>query len=296
MYCVHCGVQNVDDANFCFNCGKELSCSPTEEVVESRTNEPQSEVRVHHPWMPVQQRVQAESQQIQEEAPQVHHPWMPVQQQPQEQVQEEPQEESEEQDQGEVPNALKSILRRVKGWSKKKKILAGIVLFFLFITCVGVIFGEPVESEPSTKDALIAVFEEKGYEQGETLAGTEYWRHPNNNDSLSFSEISGLKTTRLTLRVPGNSLSAKNITDMQDFISAALPAWSEGDSWIEGSAPKAFASAVDRAGFGESRRKTFTPNNAEGIVGEYGRIRAVLQRERTIGGTPLITIRLEQYD
>ena len=121
MYCVHCGVQNVDDANFCFNCGKELSCSPTEEVVESRTNEPQSEVRVHHPWMPVQQQVQAESQQIQEEAPQVHHPWMPVQQQPQEQAQ------------GEVPNALKSILRRVKGWSKKKKILAGIVLFFLFI-------------------------------------------------------------------------------------------------------------------------------------------------------------------
>ena len=77
------------------------------------------------------------------------------------------------------------------------------------------------------------MFEEKGYEQGETLAGTEYWRHPNNNDSLSFSEGSGLKTTRLTLRVPGNSLSAKNITDMQEFISAALPVWSEGDSWIE---------------------------------------------------------------
>ena len=91
-------------------------------------------------------------------------------------------------------------------------------------------------------------------------------------------------------------MSAKNITDMQEFISAALPVWSEGDSWIEESAPKAFASAVDRARFGESRHKTFTPNNAEGIVGEYGRIRAVLQRERTIGGTPLITIRLEQYD
>ena len=149
--------------------------------------------------------------------------------------------------------------------------------------------------EPSAKDRLIDAFESKGYEQGDTLAGTEYWRDAN-YDSLSFSESSGLKTARLTLGVQGKSLSEKNITDMQDFISAALPAWSEGDEWIESSAPKAFDSAVDSAGFGNARRKTFTPNNAKDIVGGYDQIRAVLQRERTIGGTPLITIRLEQYD
>ena len=132
MYCVYCGVQNVDDANFCSNCGKELSRSPTEEVVEDKTDEPQSEVRVHHPWMPVQQQ-----EQVQEES------------------QVEAQEESHQvQDQGEVPNALKSILRRVNGWSTKKKILWGIVASFLFLVCVGVVFGEPVEEDSAEVSAV----------------------------------------------------------------------------------------------------------------------------------------------
>ena len=113
MYCVHCGVENVDYANFCSNCGKELNRSPTEEVVESRTDEPQSEVRVHHPWMGAQ-------------------------------------EQPKEQAQGEVPNALKTILRRVNGWSTKKKILWGMVALFLFLICVGVLFGEPVENSGTT--------------------------------------------------------------------------------------------------------------------------------------------------
>ena len=165
------------------------------------------------------------------------------------------------------------------------------ILLFVILTAL-LIAG--CSGEPSAKDVLIDAFEAKGYEQGETLAGTEYWRHQN-DDSLSFSELGNRKIARLTLRVPGNSLSAKNITDMQDFLSAAIHEWSEGESWIEGSAPKAFASAVDSTGFGTERRKTFTPNNAEDIVGEYDRIRAVLQRERTLGGTPLITIRVE-YD
>ena len=113
MYCVHCGVENVDYANFCSNCGKELNRSPTEEVVDSRTDEPQSEVRVHHPWMGAQ-------------------------------------EQPKEQAQGEVPNALKTILRRVNGWSTKKKVLWGIVALFLFLICAGVLFGEPVENSGTT--------------------------------------------------------------------------------------------------------------------------------------------------
>ena len=122
MYCVHCGVPYGDDANFCSNCGKELSLSPPEEVVESRNDESQSEIRVHHPWMPVQQ-------------------------QPQEQVKEESQHEAQGQEQGEVPKALKSILNRVQGWSTKKKVLWGIVAFFLLMICAAVIAGEPVEED-----------------------------------------------------------------------------------------------------------------------------------------------------
>ena len=150
MYCIHCGVQNVDDANFCLNCGRELRPSPAEEVVEPRTDESQSEVRVHHPWMRAQQQPQEQvkeesQQQLQEEARQIHHPWMAAQEQSHEQVQEESEEKHQAQDQGEVPNAVKSVLSRINGWSTKKKILWGIVAGFLFLVCVGVIFGEPVE-------------------------------------------------------------------------------------------------------------------------------------------------------
>lgn len=253
MYCIYCGSQNPDNANFCSNCGKEAT---------PKTDKPQP--KVHHPWMTEQQpQTREESQQ-------------------------------QVQDQGEVPNARQAIWSRIKGWSRTQKILAGVVAFFLLLTCAVAIAGEPVESEPSTKDALIAVFEEKGYEPHKTLAG--WWKHPDSNDALWFLEGSGVKSAYLTLSVSGNSLSAKNIADMQAFISTALPTWIEGNEWIESTAPKAFASSVDRAGFGQPRRKTFTPNNAEDIVGEYDEIRVVLQRERTTGGTPLIQIRLKQYD
>lgn len=153
MYCVHCGVQHVDDANFCSNCGRELSHNSAEEVVESSTDEPESEVRVHHPWMPVQQQPQ---EQVQEEPNQVHHPWMPTQQQDQAGAQEQVRVEPQTQAQGEVPqalNALKSILRRVNGWSERKKILWGIVAFFLFLICVGVVIAEPVEDAESEASA-----------------------------------------------------------------------------------------------------------------------------------------------
>ena len=148
MYCIYCGSQNPDDANFCSNCGKEATASPSEETVES--SESQSEAQVHHPWMPAQHL---------REQVQAHHPWMSAQEQAQERTQEESQEQVQEetkkpqevshqaQDRGEVPNALKSIWSRIRGWSKTKKILAGIAVFFLFSVCVGVIFGEPVEED-----------------------------------------------------------------------------------------------------------------------------------------------------
>ena len=164
MYCAHCGIQNVEDAHFCSNCGRELSRSPTEEVVESRTDEPQTEVRIHHPWMRVQQQPQEQiqdetHQQTHEDSRQIHHPWMSAQQ-PQDKSQQEdaqlPQEQTRQQvqaqDQGEVPNAVKSILNRIKGWSTKKKILWGIVAGFLLLVCAAAIAGEPVEEDGAVND------------------------------------------------------------------------------------------------------------------------------------------------
>ena len=264
MYCTYCGVQNTDDANFCLNCGKELSHSPTEEVVESRTDESQSEVRVHHPWMPVQQQPQ--------EQVRVHHPWMSAQKQPQEQVhnepleesqeqaqeqiqdepleesQEQPQEqvhneppeESQEQAQGEVPNALKSILRRVKGWSKKKKILAGIVLFFLFITCVGVIFGEPVEETGSSTTSLKppkVLVENIG---GEGAIHEGHWHdadkkcRENDTDHPEFSEdrfnevidAATASSENLGLSMP----SGAKLTELQSVFDGTV---SSSDIWVD---------------------------------------------------------------
>ena len=38
MYCTYCGIQNTDDANFCFNCGKAISPWPSE-AIEQKTEE-----------------------------------------------------------------------------------------------------------------------------------------------------------------------------------------------------------------------------------------------------------------
>ena len=249
MYCVQCGVQNVDDANFCSNCGKELSHSPTEEVVESRTDESQSEVRVHHPWMPVQQQPQ--------EQVRVHHPWMSAQEQPQEQVHNEPPEESQEQAQeqvhneppeesqeqaqGEVPNVLKSILRRVKGWSKKKKILAGLILFFLFITCVGVIFGEPVEEDGTTvsksleppKELVENIGGEGAIHEGHWHDADKKCRE-NDTDHPEFSEdrfnevidAATASSENLGLSMP----SGAKLTELQSVFDGTV---SSSDVWVD---------------------------------------------------------------
>ena len=113
MYCIHCGVQNPDNANFCSNCGKGINAQSAESV------EPQ---------------------------PKVHHPWM-TSQPTQEEVSELPQEETQQQAKGEMPEALKSILNRVKGWSSTKKTIWIIVIGCLFLVCVGAALAEPVEEE-----------------------------------------------------------------------------------------------------------------------------------------------------
>ncbi len=81
MYCIYCGVQNTDGANFCSNCGKEMISRPTEEVVESRTDEPQEEIRV-------QEEPQHQSQAQQEVQPQPQ-PQPQEYVQPQQRIQEE---------------------------------------------------------------------------------------------------------------------------------------------------------------------------------------------------------------
>ena len=49
---------------------------------------------------------------------------------------------------------MKSIIDRIKGWSTKKKILAGIAAFFLFTMCLGVIVGEqPTENSTVEKSS-----------------------------------------------------------------------------------------------------------------------------------------------
>ena len=116
MYCTHCGVQNADDANFCSSCGKETSSRSTE-TVEHRTDEPQQQVQVHHPWMSAQQP---------------------------------PQEQSRQQVQEEAPSRSKSVLSRIRGWSKKKKILAGIAVFFFFVICTNIMMG-PAEEDADGK-------------------------------------------------------------------------------------------------------------------------------------------------
>ena len=124
MYCVYCGVKNADVANFCSNCGKEAISKQTEEVIES-SDEPQSKVRVHHPWMTAQPSEEQSRQQVQ--------PQPPERQEPQ------------EQDDGEVSK----LVKRIQGWSVKEKILWGMIASFLFLVCVVAIAGEPVEEDSS---------------------------------------------------------------------------------------------------------------------------------------------------
>ena len=134
MYCIYCGSQNPDDANFCSNCGKGTVSNQSEEAVESvEEDEPQSKVQAHHPWMSAQQPQERQR----------------VQQQSHEQSRQQIQEEPEPQIQEGTLSRLKSILARINGWSMKKKILWGIVAGFLLLVCAAAIAGEPVEETNS---------------------------------------------------------------------------------------------------------------------------------------------------
>ena len=142
MYCTYCGVQNGVDANFCFNCGKELSRRPTEEVVESVTDEPQSKVQAHHPWMSEQSQTREESS---------------------EQVQ----------DRGEVPNARQSVWSQIKGWSKTKKILVGITALLLSFVCAVAI----TPTEDGSSGEVATTKESKLSDESQTCESEEFQKY-----------------------------------------------------------------------------------------------------------------------
>ena len=155
-------------------------------------------------------------------------------------------------------------------------------------------------SEPALKEAMIAEFEAKGFEYerdgaGVTGRGEEWWKRAN-NETLVVKESGDFEYARLTLTALGDRLTTKQITDMQGFASVAVPEWSESRTWVADTIPIALSASVDKAGFGVSQRQTFTRKDDKEIVGGKKEIRIAIQRERTIGGTPLITIRVEQYD
>lgn len=102
---------------YCSHCGAKNSdnanfCSSCGREISPKASEPPSQV--HHPWMTAQEP--------------------PEQPQPQEQ---------QEQDKGETPN----LIRRIQGWSRRKKIVWGLIVGFLFLTCVSAVIAEPVENE-----------------------------------------------------------------------------------------------------------------------------------------------------
>ena len=50
---------------------------------------------------------------------------------------------------------MKELIDRIKGWSKKKKILAGIAVFFLFAMCMSAIADPPVDEESNTDGTVV---------------------------------------------------------------------------------------------------------------------------------------------
>ncbi|MCY3544660.1 MAG: hypothetical protein OXH22_11565 [Chloroflexi bacterium] len=63
---------------------------------------------------------------------------------------EQPQAQAEEQGKGEAPN----LIKRIQGWSRRKKILWGMVVGCLFLVCVAVAVAEPVEEDDSTEASM----------------------------------------------------------------------------------------------------------------------------------------------
>ena len=188
MYCTSCGSQNPDNANFCSNCGREISVQPSE---------PQ---------------------------PKVHHPWMTAQEPP-----ETPPEQQKLQDKGEVPPDL---VQRIQGWSRTKKILWGVVIGFVLLTCVAVAVAEPVEDD--TAEAL-ATEQSESNDETPSCSGEEFQEYalsiavPLSGVPLAAGEFERLfgqagRSPTLLLNEKWQDEIEANLKVMENFVSAVRDA------------------------------------------------------------------------
>ena len=261
MYCVHCGVQNPDNANFCSNCGKEQTDKSTEEVAEPQP-------KVHHPWMTAQP--------TQEEVPEV------------------PQEETQQKAKGEMPEALKSILNRVKGWSSTKKTIWIIVIGCLFLVCVGVAVGEPVEETARPKpflEALEIEFAGRGFEFHSSIERhgleQETWRHPDGGH-LRLASDDDYKSARLSFPLVDDTLTDEQQNAMKDFTEVAVPTWTEGRQWVTENLPITLSNPIPTASeHAAHRSRNFVKERDSDIVGNLERVEIGLTKnsfdERPVG-------------
>ena len=153
MYCSQCGAQGPDDANFCSNCGREISVQPFE-----------PKPKVHHPWM-----TQSTSQvrQARVEPPRVQ----PIEPQPQQAV-EPTQAQVIPQSQGEsdgILDRVNAFINGIGGWSTKKKIIWGVIAGFLLLVFAAAIAGEPVEDTSSGGSSSGSSSEKKSVKQHELV-------------------------------------------------------------------------------------------------------------------------------
>ena len=176
--------------------------------------------------------------------------------------------------QEETSSRVKSFLSRIKEWSKKKKILAGIAVFFLFSMCVGAIAGEPVEETEAPKpflEALRLEFEEEGFEYENTVFGNEVWRHPDGGNLRLTDEGDNLRIARLSFPLMNETLTNQQQVAMQKFVTIAVPLWADGEAWVAANVP--IASAAPRMREDEylrdyARSKSFVAKYHEEIVGD----------------------------
>ena len=117
--------------------------------------------------------------------PKVHHPWMTAQEPP-----EQPQEL--QQDAGEAPG----LVRRVQGWSRRKKILWGAVIGFLILIYILGAIGQSVENPGTASGSaeppveIVAASENGSPEQiDEGNTGKPIVGSPERNLGVSFNDI-----------------------------------------------------------------------------------------------------------
>ncbi len=233
--------------------------------------------------------------------PKVNHPWMTAQPSPQEHSQEVAKQPSQ-QDRGEMPE----VLRRIQGWSTKKKILWGVVAGFLFLTCVAVAVAEPVEDgvvNPKPKpllETLQAEFVSRGFEYHNSLESlgivTETWRHPDGGN-LRLSDGDDYKSVKLSFPLLDTTLTDEQQNAMGDFVEMVIPTWAEGGQWVTENLPITMRNPVptsaDDAAF---RSKNFAKKHHPDIVGNLEAISVRLTKnhfdERPVG----VVLIVDLYD